>query len=105
MIKVRCICVDSGNKPKEIPGSKWVEKDKEYTMVHIFWHPQQKVQGIELSEVGLDESCFPYVSYNIKRFGIHKDDIEKFMELVKHCTELSDIDVINLVEELNLETI
>ena len=105
MIKVRCLCIDDTKRPQEITPSKWIIKDKEYTITHIFWHVQQGIQGVELAEVQLTDESFPYISYSIKRFGIHKEDLEKFEELLKQCTELSDIDVTTLIEELNLEVV
>lgn len=105
MSKVRCICIDDSNRPKEIPVSKWVVKDKEYTIVHVFYHPQQKIQGVELGEVELDDSCFPYGSFALKRFTIFKEDLELFVSLLRDCTELNDIEINSLIEQCNLELV
>lgn len=104
-MSIRCICLNDSNKPLEIPSNKWLKKDKEYHITHIYYHPQQKVQGFELSEIFLDDSCFPYVSFSANRFGIYKEDMEKFMQMLKDCSDLDGIEVNNLIEELNLEVV
>ena len=105
MGKVRCICVDDFGRPLEIPPSKCVVKDKEYHITHIFYHPQQKIQGVEVAEIFLDGSCFPYQSFALSRFGIAKEDLESFLEMLKDCTELNKVEIDNIVEELTLETV
>jgi len=104
MNKVRVICIDDSNRPKEIPLSRWVKKDSEYTIVHIFWHVTHKIQGVELAEIELDNSCFPYVAFSLARFAIFKEDLDKFVAMLKDCTDLNDVDISNLIEELNFET-
>jgi hypothetical protein len=105
MNKPRVICLDDTNKPKEIKPSLWVKKDNFYTINHIYYHPQQKISGVELTEIELDDSCYPYVSFALKRFGILAEDLEKFKALLKDCSDLNDIDISNLIEEVNLELV
>ena len=105
MSKVKCICINDSNRPTEIKPSLWIKKDKEYHITHIYWHYQQKIQGVELSEIFLDDSCYPYQSFALNRFGIYKEDMEKFFEMVKNCTDLNDIEIRELIEESNLELI
>lgn len=102
---VKVICLDDSNRPKEIPLEKWIKKDSQYHITHIYYHPQQKIQGVELAEIDLDESCLPYSSFALRRFGISKEDLEKFFQMLKDCTDLNDIDVSKLVEEINLELV
>lgn len=104
-MKTKCICIDDSKKPKEIPTTKWVKKDEEYNIVYIFWHPKQKVQGVLLSEIELDDSCMPYASYMLKRFAFRKENIASLIELCKACTEMNDVDITSLGEELTMETV
>ena len=104
-MKVRVICLNDSNRPKEIKPSLWIKKDQEYHITHIFYHVSQGLQGVELYEVQLDESCTPYESFALNRFGIPQEELEKFMEMLKNCTNLNDIDIKNLIEESCLELI
>jgi hypothetical protein len=104
MNKPKVICIDDKNKPPEIKQHLWIKKDNEYTITHIYYHPQQQIQGVELAEVELDDSCFPYVSFSLARFAIPQDQLELFIALLKDCTDLNDIDIKKLIEEEYLET-
>jgi len=105
MEKPRVICLDDTNRPKEVPANRWVKKDSFYTITHIYYHKKQKISGVELAEVELDESCQTYISFALKRFGILVEDLEKFKALLKDCTDLNDIDISSLIEESNLELV
>jgi hypothetical protein len=104
MNRPKVICIDDKNKPHEIKQHLWIKKDNEYTITHIYYHPQQQIQGVELAEVELDDSCFPYVSFSLARFAIPQDQLELFIALLKDCTDLNDIDIKKLIEEEYLET-
>ena len=104
-MSIRCVCINDSNKPVEIPPKKWIKKDKEYHITHIYYHYQQKKSGFELSEIFLDDSCFPYVSFDSNRFAIPQEEAEKLFQMLKDCTELTDIDIKKLIEEEYLETI
>lgn len=105
MIQVKCLCIDDSNKPKEIPKSKWVVKDKEYTITHIFFHYQQQISGVELKEITLDDSYFPFISFMITRFAFTKESLEQLANLAKECSELTDVDISKLLEPIvELET-
>lgn len=101
MIKTKCI--NNSNRPNDFPISKWLKKDKEYHITHVYYHPEQQIQGVEISEINMKD-CYPYVSFKINRFAIAIEDLEKLLELIKDCNNLSDIDIdINkLTEELCL---
>ena len=101
----KVICINDKDRPKEIPQNKWVKKDSEYAITHIYYHPQQKLQGVELAEIDLDSSCFPYVSFSLARFAIPQEELEKFIALLKDCNDLNDVDISSLIEELNLEQV
>ena len=104
-MKPKIICLDDNKRPKVIPLHLWVKKDQEYTLNHIYWHPEQKTQGFELSEIELTEECTPYVSFSAKRFGIKKGELEKYIQLLKECTDLNDIEINSLIEQEELELI
>jgi hypothetical protein len=104
-MKAKCICINDKNRPQEIPPQKWVKKDQEYNITHIYYHYQQKIQGCELAEIELTDENFPYQSFALNRFAFTKEGLEKLMQMIKDCTELNDIEVGYLVEELNLESV
>ena len=108
MSRVRCVCLNDSDKPKEIPASKWVTKDEMYHIIHVYVHPNQGgVQGVDLSELELDESCKPFETYRLNRFAILAEDLAKFIALLKHCSSLEEdgVDVNSFVESLNLELV
>lgn len=95
-IMCRLLCIDASNRPKEIPKNKWITKDMEYTAVWITIHPnQENIQGVQLAEISLDETCTPFETFKLSRFAINIEDFEKFLELAKEC---SDMDISNLEE-------
>lgn len=97
---VKCKCVNDSNMPVEFPISKWVKKDNEYHITHVYYHVEQGISGVELSEINLND-CYPFVSFKMDRFAISMEDLEKLLELIKDCNDLSDIeiDVDKLIEE------
>lgn len=104
-MNIRCICINDSNKPTEISSNKWLKKDEQYHITHIYYHVQQKIQGVELAEIELTNECFPYQSFALNRFAIFKEDMKKFMQMIKDCTDLNDIEVSSLIKEINLETV
>lgn len=101
-MSIQSICIDDSCKPREIPPSKWVKKDGVYTITHIFWHVQQKIQGVELAEIMLDSSCFPYESFSIKRFAIPLEEMDKLEQMLKDCTELNSVEINTFINELEI---
>ena len=103
---IDCICIDDSNRPKEIPADKWIKKDEDYKITHVYIHVNQGgIQGVTLYEKPLDESCKPYESFKLSRFAIHKDDLLAFIELCKSCAELDNVDVMQLIEESELQLV
>ena len=102
---IKCICINDSNKPIEIPSSNWIKKDENYHITHIYYHPDQGIQGCSLYEKPLGEDCTPYESFKLSRFAINVDDLESLIELMKNCTELNDVDIQQLIEESELELI
>lgn len=99
---IRCVCTNDSDKPSIIPENLWIKKGTEYHIVHVFKHLSQKgISGVELAEVNISH-CKPYNSFGLNRFAINIDDFQKLKELISDCTELSDIDVSSLVENLEL---
>jgi len=100
---IKATCIDSEGKPAQISQSKWLEKDKEYHIIKITIHKNQNnIQGCELAEISLDESCLPYEYYKLDRFAISKDDLEALIELMKLSSELNDIEIGELIKESEL---
>lgn len=103
---MKLICIDDSNRPVEIPKSYWIEKDKEYELLIVTYHPLQKIQGCQFVSPDLEEldNC-PYNSFALKRFAIRQEDVDKFIQLVKDCNDLNEIDFKKLLEETQLELV
>ena len=96
----RLFCIDSANRPKEIPKNKWITKDMEYTAIWITIHPEQNnIQGVQLAEISLDETCFPYETFKLSRFAINAEDFEEFLQLAKDCSEVNIENLEELLKE------
>lgn len=106
MDSVRCICIDDAKKPIEIPQDKWVKKDDEYHITHIFVMRNQKnIQGCELAEFDISMYA-PYNCYRLSRFAILMEDLGKLAALIKRSDEfnqLSDIDIQKLVDDIPIK--
>jgi len=99
--KVECYCINDNCKPNEIPQSKWLVKDNKYHIQHIFYHPQQGIQGCEIVEHDISD-CFPYVSYRLDRFAFTEENLLKLLQMIKDCSSLNDIEVQHLIKDLEL---
>lgn len=101
---IKAICIDDTNKPPQIPDHKWVKSGQEYTIIKVTVHPNQNdIQGCELSEISLDESCAPYEYFKISRFAIQKEDLTKLISLIMLSSELSLIDVYKILDDERIE--
>lgn len=99
-MKIPCICIDSKNKPSEIPLEKWVVKGNEYHIVHVFHQYQQNgIKGVELAEHDISD-CVPYNCYRLDRFAFTPENLSRLVELMNQCTELDKIDIQKIVEKL-----
>lgn len=99
-MRIRAICIDDKNRPKQIPADKWVKQKQQYHITWIYKMVNQKgIQGVSLAEHDISD-CDPYNCYRLTRFAIHIDDLPALVELMKTCTELSDVDINKLIEEL-----
>jgi hypothetical protein len=102
---VKCICIDDKNKPAEIPSSRWIKIEESYHITHVYYHPDQGIQGCSLYEKPLGEDCYPYETFKLSRFGISMNDLQELIELIKNCTELNNLDIELLIKESQLELI
>lgn len=79
---MKVICINDKDRPNEIPTSKWIVKDKIYTVVKV-WHIRQRpgTYGVELAEIDLSD-CFPYLYFSANRFApvMSNKDIEAILE-------------------------
>jgi len=105
-MKIPCICIDSKNKPNEIPLKKWVIKGNEYHITHVFHQYQQNgIKGVELAEHDISD-CVPFNCYRLDRFAFTQLNLIKLAVLMNQCTELDKIDIQKLVEKLTtIETV
>ena len=80
------ICINDGNRPKQIPAEKWIVKGQMYTVIATSqMNLQRKKIGLKLKEIELDPSCFPYEYFDADRFkmvqpeiSVAKQEIEEF---------------------------
>jgi Fe-S-cluster containining protein len=99
----RLLCIDDKEKPIEIPKDKWIVKDEEYTAIWITIHPNQgNIQGVQLAELTLDESCLPYETFKLNRFAIHMDDLEEFIKLTQDCSGFDKETIENILANESL---
>ena len=64
----KAICIDSSNKPPDIPLSKWIKKESVYTIYQIDrLHLQGGMLGCKIEEVNIDD-CIPYSYFALSRF-------------------------------------
>jgi len=86
---IRCACIDSSNRPNEIPKNKWIKKGQVYTLVFAIVVLPQRELGLQLDEIDLDESCAPYEYFLANRFAFLKDDLYKLQEFIKECAKIN----------------
>jgi hypothetical protein len=68
---MKVICVNSENKPKQIPIEKWIKTGEQYTVIGVTrLNIQKNKLGFVLAEIDLDDSCFPYHYFDSERFSI-----------------------------------
>ena len=100
---IECFCINDKDKPVCIPESRWVKLGEKYHITLVTIHPHQGgIQGCELSEISLDESCAPYEFYKLDRLAIDINDLHKLIELIKDSTDLDGVDVAKWIEESQL---
>ena len=66
---MKVICINSSNKPNNIPDSEWIKKDEIYTVTSVKTMGLQPGKfGYLLKEIQLSELSFPYELYDADRF-------------------------------------
>lgn len=78
MEEFKVICVNSTQRPKEIPPQHWVEKHEVYTVTEVkTMRLQGGSLGFVLKELPLGEECFPYECFGAHRFRpVTEEDAE-----------------------------
>ncbi len=105
MSDIKLVCLDDRNIPIGVPKSKYVKEGNEYTLLFIYWMPNQKCQGFELAEIEFGEDCGKYICYRGNRFGIRAEDLEAFLQMCKDCSQLDDLNIEQVLEETELQLI
>jgi nuclear transport factor 2 (NTF2) superfamily protein len=101
---IPCICINSKNKPQEIPENKWLKEGWEYHVIYTVIVLPQKQLAFHLAEIDLDESSNPYTYFLAHRFAFTEEGIKQLMELIKDCTE-NDINISELIEQTKLQEV
>lgn len=86
---VECICINSANRPKEIPVNKWVKKGKMYHIIYTVTVLPQKKLGVVLSEIELTDNELPYEYFDAARFAFTEENLLLLMKLINDCSETS----------------
>jgi len=66
---MKVICIDSSNRPNEVPSDHWVEEGKVYTVIQtdkLLGHGGKI--GFKLEEINLDRYA-PYQYFDAARFN------------------------------------
>jgi len=68
---MKVVCINSSNRPKQIPPEKWIEEGKTYTVISTtVMNIQRNKIGLKLAEIDLGQSCFPYEYFDADRFAM-----------------------------------
>lgn len=68
---MKVVCINDGNRPKQIPPEKWIVKGNVYTVIHTTsMNIQRNKIGLKLAEIDLGQSCFPYEYFDADRFAM-----------------------------------
>ena len=88
-MSVECICINDSNRPKEIPQSKWIKKNTQYTVIFTVTVLPQKELGVQLAEIELTDRELPYEYFLLNRFAFTEDNLKKLIELIKDCSDIT----------------
>lgn len=71
---MKVICINDKNRPKRIPPHKWIKEGEIYTVTNaMLMNIQVSKVGIQVAEIELDETCFPYSFFDADRFTEYKE--------------------------------
>lgn len=100
----KCICINDKNRPSQISPEKWIKEGEEYRILGLYVHVNQgNIQGVTLIEKPLDETCQPYQTFALSRFGFRKEDIPALLQLAKDCNDLRDMGDAEIERLLHVE--
>lgn len=72
-VPFKAFCINDSHRPSDIPTSKWVKREKLYTVIEV---KRLLIQGgrigFKLAEVSL-EGCYPYEYFSSDRFALVLD--------------------------------
>tara|TARA_R110000772_G_scaffold144085_1_gene253675 strand:- start:1118 stop:1429 length:312 start_codon:yes stop_codon:yes gene_type:complete len=93
-VPFKVVCVNARSKPKEIPHTKWLSKNKKYTVINVGTTLDGKL-GFQLGEIILDKDCYPYNCFDSKRFvlPIQEDVLTLAEELSALGIEVQEEDI------------
>lgn len=104
-MNVECFCINNKAKPVIIPMTKWIIEGEKYHIIHVGTTIGSKIPTVTLSEINLGKELYPYEGFRLDRFVFTQEGIIKLIELMKSCSELSEVNIEELVKELDLEEI
>jgi hypothetical protein len=83
---MKVTCINDKGRPNEIPLSKWIKKDQEYTVLKMMkCNTQGGLLGFELAEIDLT-GCNPYLYFAANRFApletVPEEEIENLEEIL-----------------------
>lgn len=77
---MKVTCINDSNRPNEVPLSRWIKKDEEYTIVKIDKMVQQGgIGGVKLEELNNDD-LYPWSYFNINRFTFSQKQLDEAIE-------------------------
>lgn len=100
---VETICINSTNRPKEIPKSKWLEENKKYNVIFTctaFLDAAftKKTLAFQLAEIELTDDHLPYEYFSSHRFAFTEENLLKLKALIKDCEDI-DFSIEELMEQ------
>lgn len=100
---VKCICVDVANRPIEVPIENWPKLGEVYHITHVIWLYKMGLQGVELAELAIPTSSYPYEYYRLSRFAVPKDQIEALRTLMRTKTKMTEEEINELFKKEVIE--
>lgn len=84
---MKVICINANNRPNEVPASRWIKKDQEYTVREVCkLNIQGGILGFKLEEINNDDLS-PWEYFRADRFRPVQPDEVVSEELEEILTE------------------